>query len=397
MNSKKAGCRLFALLASTCALVMGADWLLKRGDPQQTGWQKDEKLLTVRAVTRLRLLWKRQFNGELTNPVLLGPIITHRGIKELVFVQDSSDTVYAVDADLGTVFWTRHLEGMTPGKPCAGNSRIAPVIEPAAEKPEDPTMADDDHFSDGNRPLYALSANGRLYALRPSTGGDFSAPLAFLPPDAKPASLEVSGKVLYATTSPVCGGAPNQLWSLDLKNSAVPQSQPWKENHPTLTTFKWKGRDTFAEVTSSDQLLLLNAKDHMSLTPTPARPGGLATWQDTAGARWIDITSPAGVKAFQVTGSEEQPTALVSWTSRNFSASGPPVVANGVLYFLSAAASGDHLTLHALDALNGKELYNSGNTIASRSSSENIALANGHICLSAADGTLYCFGLPFEM
>jgi outer membrane protein assembly factor BamB len=182
-----------------------------------------------------------------------------------------------------------------------------------------------------------------------------------------------------------------------LKAQSSPQSQPWKNNFPALTTFKWKGRDVLAKVTGNDELLLLNAEDHISQVPMPTRSGGLATWQDAAGARWIDTASPAGVKAFQVAGSEDQPTALLSWASRDLIAAGPPVVANGVLYFLSTVAQADHLTLHAFDAVNGKALYNSDNAIASHSSSGNIGLANGHICLSAADGTLYCFGLPFEM
>ena len=398
MNSKKAGYRLLALLVSSCALAIGADWLFKRGDPQHTGWQRDEKLLTVRTVKGLRLLWKQQFSNGLTDPLLLGPIITHRGIKELVFVKDGSDTVYAVDADLGTIFWTRRLGGTAPGGSCAQSFRVPPVMAPAAEKPTDPTAEDDDHFSDGNRPLYVLSAEGRLYALRPSTGGDFSPPLPFLPPNAKPVTLAILEDILYASASPVCGGIPDHVWTLDLKTGAGPQPRPWKDNQQALTAFQWKGRELFAEWTSNDQLVLVSAKDHGHATLKPARSGGLATWQDAAGTRWIDTISASGVRAFQITDSEDQPTARSAWTSRSSPAAGPPVAANGVLYFLSAAAQGDkkHLTLHALDALNGKELYTSGKAMTAHSFSGNIALANGHVCLSV-DNILYCLGLPFEM
>ncbi len=397
MNSKKAGYRLLALLISSCALAIAADWLSKRGDPQHTGWQRDEKLLTARTVKGLRLLWKQQFSNGLTDPLLLGPIITHRGIKELVFVKDGSDTVYAVDADLGTVFWTRRLGGTTPAKSCAQSFRIPPVMAPAAEKPEDPAAEDDDHFSDENRPLYVLSADGRLYALRPSTGGDFSPPLPFLPPNAKPVTLAISEDILYASASPVCGGIPDHVWTLDLKTGAGPQPRPWQNKYEPLTAFQWKGEDLFAGLTTDNRLVLLNAKNHSSVTPKSARSGGLATWQDAAGTRWIDTTSPSGVRAFQVTGSENQPTAFLSWASRTLIAAGPPVVANGLLYLLAATVPGNNLTLHALDALNGKELYNSGNGISSHSPSGNIALANGHVCFSAVNGVLYCFGLPFEM
>jgi len=398
MNWEKAEYRLFALFACACTLAGGADWLSKRGDPQQTGWQKEEKLLNTRTVRQLRLLWKQKLNGRpngLTDPLLLGPIITHRGIKELVFVKNSSDTVYAVDADLGTIFWSRHLGESTSDVPCAESARMAPVMAPAPERPKNPKTEDNDNFSDANRPLYALSAEGRPYALRPSTGGDFSPPLPFLPPSAKPANLELFNNILYAATSPVCGGLPDRIWTLDLKGHSDPQWQPWKERSHALTTFQWKDRDLFAELTSNGKLTLSNAE----AASRPARSGGLAAWQDAAGTRWINTTSANGIRAFQVTGPKDQPTALLSWASRTLTAAGPPVVANGILYFLSTAVGGtsNHLTLHALDALNGKELYSSGSIIASRSSSGNIALANGHVCFSADDGVLYCFGLPFEM
>jgi outer membrane protein assembly factor BamB len=262
---------------------------------------------------------------------------------------------------------------------------------------------DDDHFSEGNKPLYVLSADGTLHALRPSTGGDFSPSRQLLPPNAKPASLDIAEDVLYIATSPVCGGTPNRIWTLNLKIGSDPQSQPWEGNNQALTIFQWKGRDLFVEWTGSDKPAFRNAKnDRLPLQSTvlkSARLGGLATWQDAAGTRWIDTTSAAGVRAFQVTGSTDQPVAIPSWTSRNFTAAGPPVVANGILYFLSAAVHGEsnYLTLHALDALNGNELYTSGGIITSRSSSKNIAIANGHVCFSATDGVLYCFGLPFEM
>ena len=394
--------RPFAILLWACALAPGADWLTRAGDLQRTGWQKEEKLLTAHTVQRLQLLWKRKLStgsSSLTDPLLLGPIITHRGIKELVFVKDSSDTVYAVDADLGTVFWSRHVG---EGTPCAGSIPIAPVMAPSPEKPNDPEAEDDDTFSDANRPLYVLSSEGRLYALRPSTGGDFSLSLPFLPPSAKPASLEISDKVLYATTAPACGGLPNRFWTLDLKASPNPQWRRWKENSRLLTVFKWKGQDVSAEL-NSNKLVLLNPNIHHpvvgSVASSLAHSGGLATWQDAAGTRWIDTTSTSGVRAFQITGPKDHPTAIPSWASHGLTAAGPPAIANGILYFLSYAlnAGSNHLVLHAIDALNGVELYNSGNAITSRSSSGNIALANGHVCFSAVDGVLYCFGLSFEM
>src|SRR6266581_3175810 len=116
---------LLAMLALTYALAYAAEWLCYGGDPQRSGWQRREKNLNTLSVRRLKLLWKRQLDNQskglnsLTAPTLLGPIFTHRGVKELVIIAGSSDNVYAVDADLGTVFWKRHLDGTAPQDPHA--------------------------------------------------------------------------------------------------------------------------------------------------------------------------------------------------------------------------------------------------------------------------------------
>ena len=108
------------LFFAGAALAAGADWLLLRGDAQNSGWQRDEKILNTRTVGRLHLLWQHKLSNtpdSLTDPLILGPIITYRGIKELVFVQNTAGSVYAIDADLGRIFWNRSLG---PGElPCS--------------------------------------------------------------------------------------------------------------------------------------------------------------------------------------------------------------------------------------------------------------------------------------
>src|SRR5690242_16497729 len=99
-----------------CTFAGAADWLSHRGDAQLSGWQRREQGLNKTNVKDIRLLWKRQLDNQskglnsLTTPVMLGPIITHRGIKDLVFVAGASDTLYAVDADLGRVFWKKEFD-----------------------------------------------------------------------------------------------------------------------------------------------------------------------------------------------------------------------------------------------------------------------------------------------
>lgn len=81
------------LFFAGAALAFGADWVSLRGDLQNSGWQRGEKYLSASTVGRLHLLWRRKLGDtpdSLTDPLILGPIITDRGIKELVFVQNAA-------------------------------------------------------------------------------------------------------------------------------------------------------------------------------------------------------------------------------------------------------------------------------------------------------------------
>jgi outer membrane protein assembly factor BamB len=52
-----------------------------------------------------------------------------------------------------------------------------------------------------------------------------------------------------------------------------------------------------------------------------------------------------------------------------------------------------HAVLYALDARTGKELWNSGDQIASWNHFSGIALANGQLYSNDYQGNVYCFGL----
>jgi len=53
-----------------------------------------------------------------------------------------------------------------------------------------------------------------------------------------------------------------------------------------------------------------------------------------------------------------------------------------------------HVTLYALDAETGKELYSSGDQITSFAHFAGLSVANGRLYIGTYDSTLYCFGLP---
>ena len=92
----------------------------------------------------------------------------------------------------------------------------------------------------------------------------------------------------------------------------------------------------------------------------------------------------------------------------------PPVIANGIVF---AYGSGENTrqayadkgladfsplrikastkaVLYALDAQTGKELWSSGDQIASWSHFSGLSVANGRVYMGTFDSVLYCFGLP---
>jgi outer membrane protein assembly factor BamB len=91
-----------------------------------------------------------------------------------------------------------------------------------------------------------------------------------------------------------------------------------------------------------------------------------------------------------------------------------PVIANGVVFaygsgedttqaFPSNVGRGGgnyriehstHATLFALDGETGKELWSSGDQIASWVHSGGLSVANGRVYLGTYDSILYCFGIP---
>ena len=162
--------------------------------------------------------------------------------------------------------------------------------------------------------------------------------------------------------------------------------------------------------------------------------GSFATWEDARGVRWLfapawgpphpkarpfPVTNgeaPNGsIMAFRLELKDGAPPLTPAWISRDFNVPEPPIIANGVIFALSsgedvhqADAAGNgmntaerlrgstHAVLYALNSENGKELFSSGDTIASFTHFGGIALSNGRVFVSTYDGFVYAFGLKNE-
>jgi outer membrane protein assembly factor BamB len=133
--------------------------------------------------------------------------------------------------------------------------------------------------------------------------------------------------------------------------------------------------------------------------------GALASWEDPeTGSRWIyapvwsSVKSPSGaIAAFRLDERNNGSTLSLEWTSRDMIAPAPPVVANGLVFALSAGNADNLATFYILDSVTGRQVFTSGADISGSASGDTgLAVANGRAYFSTTDGTLYSFGIPTE-
>ncbi|MGH9591681.1 MAG: PQQ-binding-like beta-propeller repeat protein [Bryobacteraceae bacterium] len=249
-------------------------------------------------------------------------------------------------------------------------------------------------------------------------------------------------------------GARVESGELKLKDWYIPSNWAWMQKRDldmqvTPAIFTYKGRELMVTGSKECRVYLLDPKsaggdNHQ--TPLFRTPllcneevnfasagiwGSMATWEDSKGTRWVltpfwgpvhpDFKVPVSygavkhgaVVAFKVEEKNGKLQLTPAWMSRDMDQAEPPVIANGVVF---AYGSGEntaqaypdrglndssplrikastHAVLYALDGETGKELYSSGDQIASFAHFSGLSVANGRVYLGTYDSVLYCFGL----
>ncbi|HKQ92557.1 MAG TPA: hypothetical protein VJZ77_18000 [Blastocatellia bacterium] len=237
------------------------------------------------------------------------------------------------------------------------------------------------------------------------------------------------------------GESPNSLVALDPKTLSV---KGWytagaHEFSSSPVLFEYKGKNLIAATTRDGRVHLLDSAnlggaDHQTaLYTTPATskagttsPGALASWQDASGARWIlapvmgsqaadlgfkSAATNGAVVAWKIVEQNGAPTLQPAWSSRDLVSPLPPTVINGVVFVTSGgefrtddskmtaaerARRSSRAVLYALDGETGRELWNSGATIASFTRGVALSGGVGQIYLTTHDGVIYTFGFPME-
>ena len=124
-------------------------------------------------------------------------------------------------------------------------------------------------------------------------------------------------------------------------------------------------------------------------------PGALSSWVDAQNVRWIAAPSARGIVTFKVADAGGKASLQPGWTSRDIAAPLPPLFVNGVLFTASSGTKLASSVLYAIDASNGKDLWNSARTITT-SVKSGLSAGQGNVYVPGADGTLYAFGFAIE-
>ena len=280
---------LAALVCLCAALALaqsrGGNWPTSGGDAQRSGWEGADARISKDTVKDLQLLFKIKLESQargtrpLLPPVIMGRLISYRGFRELAFVGSNADIVYAIDADLGTIFWQKHLEystrepQVTASTPdCPGGMTATPTMSvPGAAGPRGAAGAPPARgaapapagsFIAGTASVYAISSDGRLHRLNVSTGDDMVQPVQILPANSRTSNLMMVNNIIYTVTSPACNLTKNAVWAIDLTvdppkatSFALNAGEVAGSSGPVI------GNDGTVYVQTSGRLLALNAGD----------------------------------------------------------------------------------------------------------------------------------------
>jgi outer membrane protein assembly factor BamB len=292
--------------------------------------------------------------------------------------------------------------------------------------------------------VYAVSSDGKFHSVWISNGNEPDAAVAFLPAGSNVHGLAVvNNNIAYAATTQGCGGAPNAIWSLDLQTkevgswkadggdiagSAGPALGPdgtlyvattqgklvaldgktleVKSTYPAQgagfstspVMFQYKDKTLLAAAAKDGRIRLFDAAAIDSPLSEAVVAGGasgaLSSWLDPSGTRWLLVSGAGAIGAWKLVEKDDGVSLERGWTSRDVVSPLTPLVINGVVF---TASSGDGpAVLYALDGLTGKELWNSGKTIAGAVHGGGISGGGSQLYLETSDGTLYAFGFPIE-
>ena len=220
---------------------------------------------------------------------------------------------------------------------------------------------------------------------------------------------------LYVATGEGTSAYANSVVALEAKTLqlkdwfTMPRGAPSPSSHARTPVLFSEGIKNYVAVAGLDgRLYVLDASalggtDHKTallMSPASARPGigGLSTWRDGRGVRWIlaaaHATADSGaIAAFKMTQGNGTPALNQAWVSRELISPRSAMIVNGVVFALSGGTRSVPAVLYALNPETGKEIWNSGNTITSFATA-GLSAGTGQVYVVTYDNTVWAFGIP---
>jgi outer membrane protein assembly factor BamB len=205
-------------LAGSAQAPPASDWLTWGYDQERSGWNRAETTLSKENVSRLVLQWSAQLPippreialSTVTAPLVVEGVTTSQGIRTLLFVVGSEDTVFAMEADSGRVVWRKAFpNSLTPPQTatwlCSNTQNATPVIDKQKGI------------------IYLNTSDGKLRGLSLSTGDERMTPADFVTPFGRNWSLNLIDDVIYSPTARGCGGAIANISAMDVSDPAHPR------------------------------------------------------------------------------------------------------------------------------------------------------------------------------
>jgi len=213
--------KLLACLIGVPLIASAGDWTMFGGDPQRTGWARQETEISKSTAKNFGLKWKVKVENKqkalsaLTTPIIVTGVETEGGVKDLVYVAGSGDYFYALDANDGSVVWEKQFK-----------SQIA--------RPDDgfwlcPKGLNATPAADVDKGVvYTISTDGRLYALGLADGKEQYRAIQWVPPFAKAWSLNLRGDWVYTSISQNCGDTPSGVTAVNIADPYNYTIKSWR-------------------------------------------------------------------------------------------------------------------------------------------------------------------------
>lgn len=209
--------------------------------------------------------------------------------------------------------------------------------------------------------------------------------------------------------------------SKDLKQKQSFTPQEGAGSTATPAVFGNKNQEIVVSAGKDGRLYLLDGETLAPLSHTVPLTsggtgvwGGISTWQSQDGKRYVlapvwgalsaelkpiatngDVTHGA-IVAFEFEEKDGKQVLTPTWVSHDMVSPEPPVLTGGMAFTVAAGNGSTPAVFSALDALTGKEVFNSGKQVTAPAQHTGLTLANARIYFTTTDNTLYAFGVFLE-